>query len=78
MKIPTPTTLEENDDHEPNEPSRQQLIERARDLYQNDDCEIDDNAKLSRNEEGGSWVQGWVYVHYNEVEGFEDYDEESV
>lgn len=41
------------------------LIDRARVLYQNDDCEIDDNAAIAESafEDGrGAWVQAWVWV----------------
>jgi hypothetical protein len=48
------------------EQKRQQYITAARDLYQNDDIEVDDDAKLSENEHG-AWVQAWVYVNEEEL-----------
>jgi hypothetical protein len=42
------------------------FIEDARSLYQNDDIEIDDNAKLSETDDG-AWVQAWVFVLDKEV-----------
>jgi hypothetical protein len=46
------------------------FIEIARDNYQNDDIEIDDDAKLSEVDEGGdkgAWVAAWVWVSDGEV-----------
>jgi hypothetical protein len=43
------------------------LIELARETYQNDDREIDDDAGTSPTDEG-SWVQAWVYVRKPTVE----------
>ncbi len=43
----------------------------ARDLYQTEDCEIDDDPKFSdcRDEgEGGVWVAAWVWVATAETE----------
>lgn len=38
-------------------------IERARDEYQTDDIEIDDDAMVSRaEEENGMWVSAWVWL----------------
>lgn len=37
-------------------------IETARNYYQTDDVEIDDNALISPNDEGGRWVAAWVWV----------------
>jgi hypothetical protein len=43
------------------------MIEKARNWYQSDDIEIDDDAKLSEaKEEGGTWVQAWVRVNFDE------------
>ena len=42
--------------------TRKQLIAIARREYQTDDIEIDDNAKISRTDENGAWVQAWVWV----------------
>lgn len=36
-------------------------IERARNEYANDECEIDDEAGTSRSDEG-TWVQAWVWL----------------
>lgn len=45
------------------------LVQRARDLYQNDDCEIDDVAAISEaKDEGGTWVQAWVWVSNSNLE----------
>lgn len=43
------------------------LIEKARDLYQDDDCEIDDDASTSESD-AGTWVQAWVFVPEGEAE----------
>jgi hypothetical protein len=40
---------------------RYALIEEARDIHGNDDIEIDDDANLSRGDDG-CWVQGWLWV----------------
>lgn len=37
-------------------------IERARDLYGDDECEIDDDALTSRAPGEGLWVQAWVWL----------------
>jgi hypothetical protein len=37
----------------------------ARGLYEDDDCEIDDDAKCSPSEEG-NWVQAWVWIPSDE------------
>jgi len=64
MSTPTATPTEA-------EPTREQLIQTARDLYavgSNDDIEIDDDAKLSHApDSGGTWVQAWVWVNHEEV-----------
>lgn len=69
---PQAAELLADDDHADDEPTRTELIQTARDMYQNDDVEIDDNAKLSRNDEDGSWVAAWVWVRYEEVKGYEE------
>ena len=38
------------------------LIKRARELYEHDECEIDDDARLSPAPPEGTWVQAWVWV----------------
>jgi hypothetical protein len=43
-------------------------IEVARNTYQNDDIEIDDNARLSEVDGEGAWVSAWVWVAKCEVE----------
>lgn len=43
-------------------------IQTARDLYQTDDVEIDDNAAVSRTDEG-MWVAAWVWINNEELEG---------
>ena len=55
-------------------PSDEEIIEAARDMYaapSDDDIEIDDDPELSH-ADYGCWVQAWVFVRYNECEGFED------
>lgn len=37
-------------------------IQRARNLYGNDECEIDDDAQASRAPGEGVWVQAWVWL----------------
>lgn len=41
--------------------SREDLIEEARAVYQNEDCEIDEDAPFS-DADGGTWVGAWVWV----------------
>lgn len=41
--------------------TQEQAIELARDEYQDDDIQIDDNAALSQSEDG-VWVAAWVWV----------------
>ena len=46
-------------------PSLKAIRATARKLYadhSDDDIEIDDNAAVHRNDEGGAWVRAWVYV----------------
>jgi hypothetical protein len=38
-------------------------IKAARDLYQDDDCEIDDDALQSPVDGEGVWVSAWVWVY---------------
>lgn len=40
---------------------REAIIREARELYQDDLLQIDDDAKLSETGEG-TWVQAWVWV----------------
>ena len=41
--------------------TKKQYIEQARKLYWTDEVEIDDNAKLSKGDDG-TWVAAWVWV----------------
>lgn len=55
---------------DPDGPTREELIAVARQLFaekSSDNIEVDDDARLSRAEKG-SWVQAWVYVHYEDCE----------
>jgi hypothetical protein len=50
------------------EQKRRKYITAARAIYENDDVEIDSDAKLSESEsDHGSWVQAWVWVTDEEV-----------
>lgn len=49
------------------QPAGPELIEAARERYETDDIEIDDNAKAARGDDPGTWVQAWVWVP--DVEG---------
>lgn len=43
-------------------------IQLARNEYQTDECEIDDNAHVSRaDDESGRWVAAWVWVSSEEL-----------
>jgi hypothetical protein len=53
--IPTPT------------PATPTEIAKAREFYQNDDIEIDDNATVSRTD-GGRWVSAWVWIADSDME----------
>jgi hypothetical protein len=44
-----------------------ELREMARGQYGSDDCEIDNNAVVSRGDDG-AFVQAWVWVRYPERE----------
>ena len=46
-------------------------IKRARELYETDDIQIDENATTSRaygNPDGGLWVAAWVWLADKEME----------
>ena len=43
-------------------PATQEQIQIARDIYQNEDCEIDDDAVISDAMPEGVWVQAWVWI----------------
>lgn len=69
----------EKDDEAPIKPvitsklTVKQYIARAREVYQDDNCEIDDVARLSKVNSGdqGAWVQAWVWVPDSDFEGVE-------
>ncbi len=42
-------------------------IATARETYANDEVEVDDDAAFSESENGGVWVQGWLYVDSYDV-----------
>lgn len=44
------------------EQSDETLRERARAQYGSDEIEVDDDAQISRAQDGGAWVQAWVYI----------------
>lgn len=44
----------------------EELIRIARDLYGNDECEIDNDCEFSENDEG-CWVGAWVFVSHEDV-----------
>lgn len=48
----------------------ERYIEKARDEYQHEgDCEIDDNAVISRGSEPGAYVEAWVWVASDQADG---------
>ena len=56
--------MSQSSDVERGSDEHRRLLERARGLYavgSNDDIEIDDNAAISKGEEG-CWVEAWVWV----------------
>jgi hypothetical protein len=48
------------------------LIEAARDLYQDDDCEIDDFGVSISESASGTWVSAWVFVPNGDDESDEE------
>lgn len=46
--------------------SDEQFIVKAREIYTNDDIEIDDEPSLSHTD-NGAWVQAWVFVNNEEL-----------
>lgn len=50
------------------EPADAAEIEAARDAYQDDDLEIDDDALVSHADEG-YWVSAWVWIDNDDAEG---------
>ena len=57
-------------------PEALQWIAAAKEQYANDDCEIDDDARLLETG-NGVWVQAWVWLAYDEEEGAAAEAEES-
>lgn len=53
---------------EDNPSNKVALIWAARREYETDECEIDDDARISRAGEDGTWVQAWVWVSREELE----------
>lgn len=56
--------MSQSSDVERGSEEHRRLLERARGLYavgSDDDIEIDDNAAISKGEEG-CWVEAWVWV----------------
>ena len=51
--------------------TRKKFIETARNIHQDCDVEIDDDAKLSRVDNGdhGNWVAAWVWVSDEDTKG---------
>jgi hypothetical protein len=49
-------------------PPEEDIIDHAITTHCNDDVEIDGNPEVSYGDTG-AWVQAWVYVPYNDVEG---------
>lgn len=58
-------------------PANPAQIEAARNLYQNDEVEVDDDAFISPLQDGtGSvWVSAWVYVNGSEIRPVEPKEE---
>ena len=49
---------------------RKGYVEAARRIYQREGTiEIDDNARISRGDDPGAYVQAWVWVYDDEVKG---------
>ena len=47
----------------------EELRDAAREIYGDDDIQIDDDAKISNEnpeKDGGAWVQAWVWVPLDE------------
>ena len=44
-----------------------EVIAKAKELYQNDDCEIDTGA-LTSEADNGIWVQAWVWIPNSETD----------
>lgn len=59
--------IDKQDEHD-HPVDREAILEEARDVYQDDDCEIDDDAQLSQSD-CGWWVQAWVFVYDRNQEG---------
>lgn len=74
-RLPPSSGDDEQECPDLDEPTRLRLLDHAREKYANDDLEIDDNAKVSLNDEGGAWVAAWVYVRLEDLNNDEDGDE---
>ena len=49
--------------------SDKEAVALAREEYQSaGECEVDENAKISRGDEAGAYVQAWVWVRWPEAE----------
>ena len=54
--------------HETTSDIDQAYIQAARRIHTEDGvCEIDDNAKVSVSEDGGAYVQAWVWVYETDI-----------
>ena len=51
-------------------PTNKEYREAARRRYGRDgQCEIDENAKVSRGDDPGAYVQAWVWVYNSDLDG---------
>ena len=57
--------LDEQDDIDHPE-NRDWLLEKAREDYCNDEINVDDDAQLSPGDPNGCWVQGWLFIYFEE------------
>ncbi len=51
------------------------IVEKARDLHGSDEVEIDEDAVLSRGDDG-VWVAGWLFVANADLPGYEEEQED--
>jgi len=57
-------------------PTDEEFVKAARKLYGSDgECEIDKGATVSLSEDGGAYVQAWVWVYDSNVPGYEELEE---
>ena len=57
-------TPEKPKERAPRPGSKKWYIEAARDVHQREGaCEIDDNAVVSYSDDGGAYVQAWIWVY---------------